>query len=69
MGKVINIYEIQFAKKVCSDIPKIKQELDKMVGLCYPYMEYKEVGELHPAILEAKTVLDIQYKYYKRQLD
>lgn len=69
MSKVHNLYELRFAQKVCQDVPKIQAELDKMIDACYPFMEYRDVGEVHAKILDAKTMLEIQYKHYKEILD
>lgn len=69
MSKVHNLYDLRFAQKVCEDIPKIQQKLDEMVQSCYPFMEYRDVGELCAKIIDTKVMLDIQYKHYKEILD
>lgn len=51
------------------DIPKMQAELDKMVSMCYPFMEYRNVAEIHSQIMESKLMLKNQYKHYKEILD
>lgn len=69
MGKLTNLHELRFAQKICKDIPKIQLVLDDMSKKCEPYLEYREIGEIHRKLVDSRTILDIQYKHYRTILD
>lgn len=69
MSKVHNLYEYERAKKVITDYPQIINILDKMQEMCYSFMEYNDIKDLHTAINETKTIFDIQKEYYQDIVD
>lgn len=69
MADIHGIGELRYAKKYCNDIPKIQKEIDKMLSFCYNYMEYTYIKEIHHVLVDSKTMLDVQYRYYKDVLN
>ena len=60
-----NLYELQFAKKVVKELPEIIKKLDKIQGMLYNHIEYRDVADVLYAVNDAKTMLEIHYNVYK----
>ena len=64
-GEIHNLYELQFAKRVVKDVPKILHILEEFQSKLYQYNEYRDIGDVLYSINDAKTMLEVHYEAYK----
>lgn len=64
MSKVHNIHDLQVAKHVVSDMPKILSILSDAQVKLSMYMQYQEVANITSDINQTKYMLDKYYKSY-----
>lgn len=61
-----NLFEYQFAQKVVKEVPGILDALDRCQGICYNYIEYKDIANVMHSINEAKIMLEIHLETYRQ---
>jgi hypothetical protein len=66
---VFNLFDYQFAKKVCKDIPQILGIIGKFEKELAKYREYRDVANIQIAINDGKTMLDLHLKAYQPVLE
>lgn len=67
-NKVIDIFELQTAKQVTNDVPKILVILNKLQDELYDYMSYQDVADVSSQINYAKVMLEHHLKHYNHML-
>jgi len=74
-SEVHSLYNLQFALKVCEQLPtvldnfhKVQVDLDKHIEKCYDYMHYLEVSNSHAFLVSAKNQIDDSISMLKLHL-
>lgn len=65
-GQKFDFIEYSYASKIVKDFPKLIAVYEKLIPILEKYRMYTGASEVLNSVYDCKTLLEIQYMYYRK---